>query len=250
MITLLFWAAVGYWLYRWHCRAKRIDNGERWLIVDASDTLARTLVAVMALIVCSLIMYALVEYALTHQQTLTNDTKVFLAIIVPLYLFAVWHEGRKIVENLAAGPGELRTETWPLPVGQMAEVTYSRHVRAGLPKGQVDAELVHYVIEVYRGGSGKRRERRIRSQVIPLTEGEASFRGGRLEATWRFQVPFPMGEPTQALFSSVIALFTSRNRSHEWFLEVKMPLETGLKLDSKFKLKLDYSAGAQPRQAA
>jgi hypothetical protein len=234
---------AAYVVFHLSRRPKQLENGE-WRVIDHADGPLRNVLALIALLLGT-------QYALGFGMAMLEGIRkkpdaalLGLLLVVALYGWLLWTQGRKVYEALHAAPGELRVDHWPLAAGEHIALTYRRKLHRGLPAGDVQATLVHY--EVTRGYTNSRNSQKRTTKLaqVRLEDGEASFSDNELVATWRFQVPNAMGNPIESLKRSFFDLMSNRHTEDEWWaLEVEMPLQGGAKLDSSFRLDIRYIEG-------
>jgi hypothetical protein len=240
---LLLGAIAVFILYRRSLRPKRLESGE-WQVRDHADGTLRTVLACLALWFGT--QYAVgMTMAMLQGLTKKPDAAALgLLVVIALYGWLFWVQGRRVLEAVHAGPGELRVDNWPLAAGEHIAVTYRRRLRHGVPAGDVKATLVHYEVTHAHTNGNHNRKRKTKLAQVRLDDGEASYTDKELVATWRFQVPNAMGNPIDALQRTFFDMMSNRHQDDEWWaLEVEMPLQGGAMLDSSFRLEISYIEG-------
>lgn len=243
-VLLILGLMAVYVMFRLHRRPKQLENGE-WRVIDHADGPLRNVLALIALLLGTQYAFGMTMAMLDGIRKKPDAALLGLLLVVALYGWLLWTQGRKVYEGLHAAAGELRVDNWPLAAGEHVAVTYRRKLHRGLPAGDVKATLVHY--EVTRGYTNSRNnshKRTTKLAQVRLEDGEAAFTDNELVATWRFQVPNAMGNPIDSLKRSFFDLMSNRHREDEWWaLEVAMPLQNGTVLDSSFRLDIRYIEG-------
>jgi hypothetical protein len=242
-ILLILGLIAVYVMFRLHRRPKQLENGE-WRVIDHADGPLRNVLALIALLLGTQYAFGMTMAMLDGIRKKPDAALLGLLLVVALYGWLLWTQGRKVYEGLHAAAGELRVDNWPLAAGEHVAVTYRRKLHRGLPAGDVKATLVHY--EVTRGYTNNRNSQKRTTKLaqVRLEDGEASFTDNELVATWRFQVPNAMGNPVEALKRTFFDMMSNRHTEDEWWaLEVAMPLQNGTVIDSSFRLDIRYIDG-------
>lgn len=117
------------------------------------------------------------------------DLILFFVLLFPLIgLVLIGLAVRQLLIASAFGRAELVVSTWPLRMGQEAQVTFRRAMRGGQQVDQVEARLVCTEVATYSAGTDTRTVReRIWDEPLPQTPmlpGMAS-----VEASWRVRIP-------------------------------------------------------------
>jgi hypothetical protein len=236
----------GLMLYLRHTRPRKLAEGE-WLVVDHADGPIRNVVGLVLLFAITPLLVQLGVLFKTHYADKPGAVYLTLFVAVAVYVERLWKLGRKVIEGLNAAPGELRTEHWPLAAGEQTAITYRRKLNLGVPAGEVNAYLVHYEIRQGHDLDGRHAnsaKSKFEVKRVQLQQGEATYRNKEMVATWRFQVPNPMGNPFESLERLMWDRFFDRHREKEWWeLHVKRPLRDGGMLDSQFVLPIEMIQG-------
>ncbi len=240
---LILIAIVAFFLYLRSVRPKQLESGD-WQVADHSDGTLRSVFAFFALLIGTQWALGVGKAFLEILPKNPGGSLLGILVVAALYGWLLWVQGRKVFEALHADRGEINVADWPLAAGEHLELTYRRRFHRGMPAGDIKAALVHY--EVAHGHFGGRHGSKFKNVVkkVQLEDGEASFKSKELVATWRFQVPNPMGNPIASLQRGMIDYFFNRHRDDEWWeLQIEVPLRSVGTLDSQFKLDITFVPG-------